>query len=32
MHLARRIYQFLIIYLLGIFILLAIKYGLELSD
>jgi len=32
MHLARRIYQFLIIYLLGIFILLAIKYGLDLSD
>jgi len=32
MHLPRRIYQFLIIYLLGVFFLLAIKYGFGLSD
>lgn len=32
MHLVRRIYQFLIIYLLGIFSLLAVKYALGLSD
>lgn len=32
MHLPRRIYQFLIIYLLGVFCLLALKFALGLSD
>lgn len=32
MHLPRRIYQFLIIYLLGVGFLLGVKYGLRLSD